>query len=376
MKRVHATYCGCVTPLGNRPEALWEALAAGRTAFAPVRRFPTDAYVNQLAACLPELDDPAPATRLETLLELLSLPPRPLPQDALLITASTKAGIDQVETLSRDQASNTEEVLPDILPRLLGRRLGLNGRAWNASAACASGTVALACAAAAIAAGDCACAVVCGADLVTEFVFSGFSALKALSSGLCRPFDCHRDGLLLGEAAALIVLMNEETMLRCGCESLGVVAGWGISCDAHHITAPSREGEGLLRATRNALDAAGLVPEQVAGVVAHGTGTVFNDAMEIEAFSRLFGRHRPPVVSVKGALGHTMGACGVLEALLSLCACRNAHLPPTAGLQDPEPAIAEQVAPRVQPLGEGCVLSSNSGFGGINAALVLARGDA
>lgn len=376
MKPVRVTYCGCTTPLGDSPEALWDALSAGRCAVTPVRRFSTEHYLNRQAACLPALDDPGKASRLEAFLDLLSLPPFPLPKDTLLLTASTKAGIDQLENHSRNQAARMDEALPGVLPEMLARRLGLATQGWNISAACASGSIAIAYAAAAIAAGATSCAVVCGMDLVTEFVFSGFSALKALSATTCRPFDIHRDGLILGEGAGLMVLMDEATARGAGRESLGVVAGWGISGDAHHITAPSREGEGLLRAVRIALDSTGTAPEQVAGIVAHGTGTVFNDAMEIEAFSRCFGKHRPRLVSVKGALGHTMGACGVLEAILALQACRRAQLPPTCGLEIPEPAVADQASTQSQPLAEGYVLSSNSGFGGINAALLLGKGEA
>lgn len=374
MNRVHITYCGCVTPLGNTPEALCKSLTAGDCAITPVRRFCTNVYVNNMAACLPELDDPGNNTRLDALLDLLPLPSLPLPKDTLLITASTKAGIDQLESCMRMQKSRSEEVLLGLLPGLVGHRLGIGTTGWNVSAACASGTIALAYAAAAISAGETECAVVCGMDLVTEFVFSGFSALKALSPGQCRPFDTQRDGLVLGEGAGLVVLMNEKCVLHPGLESLGTIDGWGISNDACHITAPSREGEGLIRSTRLALDKAGVVPEQVAGIVAHGTGTVYNDAMEIKAFSSVFGKCPFPMVSVKGALGHTMGACGVLEAIIAIRSRQASQLPPTCGLQTPEPDAAEHVASCTQPLGEGYVLSTNSGFGGTNGAILLGKG--
>ncbi len=374
MNRVHVAYCGCVTPLGKTPEALWDALTANQCAIAPVRRFPTHAYVNGQASCLPELDAPGNATRLDALLDLMPLPSFHLPKDTLVITASTKAGIDQLEACMRMREARMEEVLPGVLPGRVGRRMGIEGIGWNINAACASGTIALGYAAASISTGSAECAVVCGLDLVTEFVFSGFSALKALSPSQCRPFDIHRDGLLLGEGAGLMILMNEKNILRSRAESLGIVAGWGISSDANHITAPSREGEGLIRSTRLALDSAGIVPEQVAAIVAHGTGTVFNDAMEIKAFSSIFGNRRLPMVSTKGALGHTMGACGVLEAIIAIGARRRSQLPPTCGLQTPEPEAAEHVASCIQTLDNGYIVSTNSGFGGINAALLLKKG--
>jgi len=371
MKQVHLAHWACVTPLGAGLDALWRALLEGRDAFRPVRRFATDAYVNNLATCLPELDNPGKTTRLQTLLDMLPAASLPLPGDTLLFTASTKAGIDQLETRLRGGAARMNEILPAHLPEIVARRLAIPRVGRNISAACASGGVALCLAATRVAAGDAPCAVVCGLDLVTEFVFSGFSALKALSPTRCRPFDIHRDGLLLGEAAAVAVLADAAHLDRMGLESLGMVSGWGISSDASHITAPSREGEGLVRAVRQALKVAGIAPEHIAGIIAHGTGTVYNDAMEIEAFSRVFGNSAPRMAGLKGALGHSMGACGVIEALVAARSGRHALLPPTCGLQAPEPAVANQVSSSPQPLGAGCVLSTNSGFGGINAALVV-----
>lgn len=371
MKPVHLAHWASITPLETGLGPLWDALLSGRSAFRPVQRFATEAYVTNLAACLPELDAPSNTTRLQALLEMLPIQPLPLPADTAFFTASTKAGIDQLENRLRGGAAQMDETLPSNLPRIAGQRLGISGRGRNISAACASGAIALSIAAAAISSGDVSCAVVFGMDLVTEFVFSGFSALKALSSGACRPFDAQRDGLLLGEGAVAAVLASQHDLDAMGLESLGVVSGWGISSDASHITAPSREGEGLVRAVQQALRMAGIAPSQVSGIIAHGTGTVYNDAMEIEAFSKIFTGALPPLAGVKGALGHSMGACGVIEALLSAKAGRHGVLPPTCGLQIPEKAVAHCVSPQPQALTGACILSTNSGFGGVNAALVL-----
>jgi 3-oxoacyl-[acyl-carrier-protein] synthase II len=214
---------------------------------------------------------------------------------------------------------------------------------------------------------------VCGLDLVSEFVFSGFSALHALAASDCRPFDTGRDGLLLGEGAACLLLMSERRRRQTKRCSLGRIVGWGVASDAHHITAPSRTGEGLILAIRQGLDHAGLMPAEVAAVNAHGTGSVYNDAMELAAFGTVFDP-LPPFHSIKGATGHTMGACGAVEAVVGLRSLEHQCIPPTVGLRTPELAGAARLSPQVQSISGDYLLTTNSGFGGVNACLVLQRG--
>jgi 3-oxoacyl-[acyl-carrier-protein] synthase II len=295
-----------------------------------------------------------------------------IPADTMLITASTKAGIDQLEASVRNQTTSLDRILGCQVADSVAGRLGLRGPRSNISAACASATIALALSAARIEQGEADSVLVCGLDLVSEFVFSGFSALHALSPSMCRPFDTGRDGLLLGEGAAYLLLMSERRCRQIGCHSLGRIVGWGIASDAHHITAPSRNGEGLILAIRQALDHAGLAPAGVAAVNAHGTGSVYNDAMELTAFASLFDPV-PPLHSIKGAIGHTMGACGAIEAIVGLRSLDHQCLPPTVGLRTPEPAGFGRVSPQVQQISGDYLLTTNSGFGGINACLVLQR---
>jgi 3-oxoacyl-[acyl-carrier-protein] synthase II len=247
-------------------------------------------------------------------------------------------------------------------------------KGWRCSinAACASATIALAMAASRIEQGEAESALVCGLDLVSEFVFSGFSALKALSPQTCRPFDVGRDGLILGEGAACLLLMSERACRQAKRPSLGRIAGWGIASDANHITAPSRTGEGLVLAVRQALDRAGLQPADIAAINAHGTGSVYNDAMELTAFSTVF-HPLPPCHSIKGATGHTMGACGVIETLVGLCSLRDQRIPPTVGVQTSEPAGQGRISAQAQAILGDFLLTTNSGFGGVNGAVILQR---
>jgi 3-oxoacyl-[acyl-carrier-protein] synthase II len=212
--------------------------------------------------------------------------------------------------------------------------------------------------------------LVCGLDLVSEFTFSGFSALKALSPLVCRPFDAGRDGLTLGEGAAYVLLMSDDCIRRTKRNSLGRLVGWGVASDAHHVTAPSRTGEGLVLAVQQALTGAGLTRADLAAVSAHGTGSRYNDAMELTAFAQLFDRV-PPMHSVKGATGHTMGACGTIETIVGLCSLEHQCVPPTVGLSVPEDRARGCVSAQALPFSGQYLLTTNSGFGGINACLIL-----
>jgi 3-oxoacyl-(acyl-carrier-protein) synthase len=373
LNAVHVVDIGAVTALGQGVDALWEGLRAGRSGLAPVRRFATDGYLSKVAGCIPALDAQRPASGLDALVQMLFGGVGTIPADTMLITASTKAGIDQLEASVRNQTTPLDRILGCQVADFVAGRLGLNGARRNISAACASGTIALALAASYIAQGQSESVLVCGLDLVSEFVFSGFSALHALSASTCRPFDTGRDGLLLGEGAAYLLLMSGRRCRQTKRESLGRIAGWGIASDAHHITAPSRTGEGLIRAIRAALAHAGVTPAQVVAVNAHGTGSVYNDAMELAALGTLFDP-LPPFHAIKGATGHTMGACGALEAIVGLCSLEHQCLPPTVGLRTPEPAGQGRVSPQAQAISGDCLLTMNSGFGGINACLVLQGG--
>jgi 3-oxoacyl-[acyl-carrier-protein] synthase II len=260
------------------------------------------------------------------------------------------------------------------LLRRVSMRFGLSAGGININAACASSTIAVARAASLIAAEKCDAVLVVCLDLVSEFVYSGFSALHALSPGVCRPFDRNRDGLTLGEGGAALLLMSRERAAREGRPELGVVAGWGAANDATHITAPARDGCGLIQSVRQALSRAELEPEQIAAISAHGTATPYNDQMELTAFRTLFGERRLPVHSVKGSIGHTLGAAGGIEVALGLKCLEAGTLPATVGLLEPEEAGEGLVSSSAQPICGDYLLSTNSGFGGVNAALILRRG--
>lgn len=375
MIQVHVTDISLVTSLAPSLDGTWQKLLAGETAIAPVTRFATDRFNSSLAACIDALPLQDDGSRVGPLLEMLWAGFTAVPRDSRLLLATTKGAIDVLECVRRNVSAAPELMLPETLLRKVAKRLGLSDSGLNINAACASSTIALARGAALIASGQAEAVVVCCVDLVSEFVFAGFSALQALAATPCRPFDRDRNGLNLGEGACALLLMGETRKQREGRRSYGTIRGWGVANDANHITAPARDGSGLVQSVRQALAMAGLEKDGIAAINAHGTGTVYNDLMELTAFQTLFDNHTIPIHSVKGALGHTLGAAGGIEAALALRALTEGKIPPTIGCSQPETGAEGLVSGNVAAITGEALLTTNSGFGGINAALVLGRGD-
>ncbi|MBP5509999.1 MAG: beta-ketoacyl-[acyl-carrier-protein] synthase family protein [Kiritimatiellae bacterium] len=245
------------------------------------------------------------------------------------------------------------------------------------SAACASSSAALCFAADLLATGRETAVRVVAADALSEFVYSGFASLGALDMEPSRPFDTSRAGLNLGEAAGWMLLMTESRARSEGRAPRGYLAGWGQRNDAHHLTAPHREARGLIasiQAARERADSRGAA-YPVVTYCAHGTGTRYNDAMEMKAAKACFS---PPVPlwSVKGAIGHTLGASGLVETWLALHALERGVAPMTVGCTTPECPDGGVTLHNTPVTPDGLALTTNSGFGGINAALLLQRGDA
>ena len=374
MNQVWITKTAAVTALADNLETLYSRLIAGQTAIKLVNRFPVFNYNAKIAACIEDLPSSGYQSMLHTLLDYLFADFGVVPADSFLITASTKSGIDNFERLCRNIPADSGDILPSYLPDIISRRLGLNSKGINICAACASSTIAAARGALLIASGKVETVLVCCLDLVTEFVLSGFSSLQALSPEPCRPFDSERNGLTLGEGAAAILLMNENYARKNRRICMGRIMGWGVSNDAAHITAPAKDGAGLIQAVHRALKVANLDPEDVAAISAHGTGTRYNDMMELTAFNYLFGDRRFPIHSVKGAIGHTLGAAGGIEIALCLEMLSKQTLLPTAGFSSPETGTKGRVSSSSMAISGDCMLTTNSGFGGVNAAIVLGKG--
>ena len=374
MTSVWVTDASLVTALGNDLEQTWQHLLDNKTAIHPVKRFNTDQYAHRPAACIKSLDNTGKTSMIHALLDMLFAGNHSIPADALLITATTKSGVDSLEKLRQGRAIQSPDYMLNHFPEIVAHRLGLTHAGFNISAACASSTIAVARGAGLIAAGKAEAVLICCLDLLTEFVYAGFTALQILSSDPCRPFDRHRQGMSLGEGAAYLLLMSEQRARRQHRKHLGSISGWGVAGDAAHITAPARDGCGLVLAVNQALETAQLDKSQITAISAHGTGTVYNDLMELTAFERIFNERRVPIYGIKGAIGHTLGAAGGIEAALGLKVLQSQTQPPTKGLSEPEERAQKLVSPVAQSISGEHLLSTNSGFGGINAALILKKG--
>jgi 3-oxoacyl-(acyl-carrier-protein) synthase len=211
-----------------------------------------------------------------------------------------------------------------------------------------------------------------GGDALSEFAFSGFSSLGALTKDVVRPFDKDRSGLALGEGAAFLVLEKMTNARRRRARVYGVVKGYASNADANHMTGPDREGKGLANAITRALKEAGLA--RVDYISAHGTGTPYNDLMETLAIKRAFGRSDIPVSSIKSMIGHSFGAAGAIEAVTCVKAMDASFVPPTVNLEKDDPKCdLDYVKDNARQVAVESAVSLSAGFGGQNAALVFAK---
>ena len=256
----------------------------------------------------------------------------------------------------------------------VARAVGARGAVLTLPAACAAGNYAIGVALDLIRAGRADVVVTGAAELLQELQFSGFVRLAAMAPERCQPFDLNRQGLLLGEGAGVLVLESEAHAGRRGAQLQAEVGGYGISCDAYHITRPHPEATGSVVAMRDAIARSGIEPSEVDFVNAHGTGTKHNDVAESKVIHDVFGERRLPISSMKSMLGHCMGAASALEAIGCIFTLENGIYPPTIGYETPDPECHLNVVANVAQRGKGEIVINNSlAFGGYNAVTVLAK---
>jgi nodulation protein E len=248
---------------------------------------------------------------------------------------------------------------------------GVTGPVFNLSTACASGTHAIGMAFHMVRSGLVDAAITGGHEAPLTFGFlRAWDSMRVVSPTRCRPFARDRDGMTLGEGAAMLCLEEREAALARGAEILGEIAGFGMSSDASHITQP--DPAGAARAMTAALHDAGIAPAEIGYVNAHGTGTLANDAVEAEALRRVFSERGVAVSATKSITGHSIGATGAIEALATLLALRQRSIPPTSGLENPDEALGlDLVMNQPRPLEHDYALSNSLAFGGLNAVLCL-----
>lgn len=386
------TGAGVVTPIGQDLDAFWAGLVTGLSGITEIEGFPVadlrvrrGGEVKKLGRALGS-ESQLPECRASRFLihaarEALTQAgferAGPAPGRLAVVVGTALGGIDDAARALRDQGGLGALVgsLYDGPTWNLARWLNAGGPVVTVSTACASGATSLGVAADLLRAGQADVALAGGVDVLCRFVQRGFNVLRSLTRDEVRPFDRRRSGILLGEGAGIVVLERPaDAAARSRRAPLGFLAGHGSAADGAHITAPDPEGRGLESAIHAALREAELDPGCVDFVSAHGTGTPANDRVETEVLKRVLGAraYAVPVNSIKGHLGHTMGAAATLEAIMCLLAARHGQLPPTLNYAEPDPHCdldwvpneARRHRPRVS-------LSTSLGFGGCNAALVL-----
>jgi 3-oxoacyl-[acyl-carrier-protein] synthase II len=402
--KIVVTGIGAVTPLGGDFCTSWDALIAGHDAQAPLELFDTSGCrCHTAASCrVPPLPDlPAKKVRRFSRTSRLALPAarealahaglldsdgRSRRRDLPVSVSTTSGGMAMGEDFARrvlahDRAhlfSQVSRYLPQQQVLDLQQTLGFRGHSVIIANACASGANAIGHAADLIATGSAECVLAGGFEALTELVYVGFDCLQATTTERCRPFDLHRSGLMIGEAAAFLVLESAEHAARRGAIPLCHLAGYGHTTDVFHLTQPKPDGGVLVEVMQAAAKQAGLAPSEIGYINAHGTATPTNDGVEATAYTTFLGAapRSTRISSTKAAIGHTLGAAGAIEALFAIEALRSGKLPPQLNLRDPIPDIASSlVGPQEIVEDIRHVMSVNLGFGGSNAALVFSSTD-
>ncbi len=259
------------------------------------------------------------------------------------------------------------------LAEFVAKRTGASGACMTFSTACSSSSLAIAAACDAIEQGRLDAVLVCGADALSRITVNGFGSLLLLSKGKSKPFDACRDGINLGEAAGVMVLCAKSMSSEYGAKPLAEIVGWGSSADAYHPTAPHPSGEGAASAMRKGLQKAELETDRISLYLSHGTGTAGNDSAEASALRKVFGSKIPPFTSIKGVFGHSLGASGILNAIISVETLRKSIIPKCAGFEAVDPAIGLSPARETVSKEIDCVLTSSLGFGGNNSCAVISK---
>jgi|SRR5665213_826418 len=398
--RVVVTGAGIVTALGLGWKPNAEGFRAGRRAFRPVTLFDVSRQRVKIAA---EVDLPKnfPATRLsrrqferlDRAGKMLFLAVHEAWQQAgweaaenlPLVLGTTAGGMTLGEAYYRQavqqpqrhrgQATRAVQYQAQVQARMVLDALGCSGPITVISNACASGGSAIGHAFDLIRSGQAERVVAGGYDALGELVFSGFDSLQALSPTICRPFDAKRDGLALGEGAAVVTLETLKSAQRRGAEILGELIGYGTAIDGHHLTQPHPQGSTTLTVMKQACASARVTPEEINYINAHGTGTMLNDSSEALAISEWAGPRAAtlPVSSTKASIGHLLGAAGAVEAVVCLMTLREQWLPPEMEFETLDPACKFPIVNKPQDARINVVLSNSFGFGGVNATLILRR---
>ena len=409
MRRVVVTGVGVVSPVGIGPREFWKSLCEGISGVGAITRFDASSYPVRIAAEVKGFDplqylEKKDLKKMDLFIQyglaagLMSAEDARLqvtPENSHRIGVLVGAGIGGLWAIEEQHkilmSRGPSRISPHFIPSLftnlaagqISIRLGAKGPNSCVATACATGTHAIGDSFKIIQRGAADVMIAGGCEsAITPLALAGFSAMRALSARnddppmASRPFDAQRDGFVMGEGAGILILEELNHALSRGVPIYAEVSGYGMSGDAYHITATPPGGEGAVRCMRSALEDAGVGPEEVDYINAHGTSTGYNDLAETQAIKAVFGDHayRLPVSSIKSMIGHLLGAAGAVEAAATALTIKDGILPPTINYEFPDPGCDLDYVPnRARKAEVRYALSNSFGFGGTNASLILKR---
>jgi 3-oxoacyl-[acyl-carrier-protein] synthase II len=409
-RRVVITGLGAVTPIGNSPAEFWQSLLAGRSGIGPITHFDASRHGCRIAGEVKGFDpldylDRKDVKRTDRFVHLAMAATRQALEDAdFRITALNAeqvgvilgTGIGGIRVLEEQQTiylqKGPDRCSPFMVPMMIANmaaghlaiHFGAKGPNSCTVTACASGSNAIGDAFRLIQRGEVQAAITGGTEAaVTPLSMAGFSAMKALSTRndtpeqACRPFDRDRDGFVMGEGAGILVLEELEHARARGAKIYAEIVGYGLTCDAHHMTNPAPGGEGAARAMRLALKDAGLQPGDVQHINAHATSTPVGDIAEVQAIKSVFGEHAPrlAISATKSMTGHLLGGAGGIATVATALAIHHGWVPPTLNLDNPDPECEglDFVPHKGRQMAVEAALVNAFGFGGHNVTLALRR---
>lgn len=408
-RRVVITGVGAITPIGHGKEGLWRGVLAGRSAVRKISRFDASAFRSQIAGEIGDFEpadylDAKQSKRFDRYSQLAVASARQGWEDACLSQNSVdceRVGVTVGSALGGVKMAEEEcavffraglrqvnpalalSVFVGAAPCNIAIQLGLTGPATGNGNSCASGTVAIGDALRMIQHDEADVMLAVGAEApLAPLCYGSFAIIRAMSTRneeperASRPFDKDRDGFVMAEGAATLILEERQHALARGAHIYGEVLGYALTNDGYHMTAPRPDGRSAARAMRLALRDAQLAPEQIGHINAHGSSTPLNDVTETLAIKQVFGEGagRIPISGTKGLYGHPLGAAGAIEAVISVLALAHDFLPPTVNLECPAPECdLDYVGPTGRAARVDYILSNSFGFGGINACLVIGR---
>ncbi|MDP3000558.1 MAG: beta-ketoacyl-ACP synthase II [Bryobacterales bacterium] len=408
-RRVVVTGVGLLCPVGNGTEQAWQALKEGRGGIGPITQFDAAQFACRIAGEVRDFDptrfiEKKEVRRMARFMQFaVAASDYALAGAGLKVTPDIEervgvyigSGIGGFEVIEREHRNLLEKgpgrISPFFIPATIinlasghvSMRTGAKGPNSATATACTTSTHAVGDSFKIIQRGDAEVMICGGAEAaITPMGIGGFAAMRALSTRnhdparASRPWDAQRDGFVVGEGSGILILEELEFARRRGAPILAEVAGYGMSADAFHITAPSEDGDGAMRVMRNALKDAGVAPEQVDYINAHGTSTDVGDRIETVAVKRCFGEHarQLAVSSTKSMTGHLLGGAGGLEAGITVLAIRDQIAPPTINYEFPDPECDLDYVPnQARPMAIRCALSNSFGFGGTNGCLLFKK---